>query len=475
MICMRIIIGGAGRVGTDMARALRAEDMDVVLVDSDSRAVKNAQNLDVLVIHGDLVTRDKLNEAGIGEAEVFVAATNSDERNLLACSLAQHAHKELSSSKTKSLLTICRVRNMNFVYEQDAGKLQEWAKVNHVVNPLEGAINRLHSGLRSSAIEEVIPFGHDAYVIELDVTNMASEIVFQSLRNASGNIEGGMPLIVGLKREGEKSLVPDGDFMLMPNDRIAIATTGLSSFNRILNIFGHEATDFPTEPRVAVIGANHIGQRIAGDWLNSGATVTVIERDLQRANMLSGTEIGSHPKLEVIHGDHLDRDILTEIGISEHHIAIAALEDDLASIAAALLASDMGVQRTGLLLYDADLVKVTQRMGITFAVDRKRVAVDNMLAQIHTKTAGGYAILSNIPNIIGVSMLVSGNAKFAGKRILEASFPEWMRVAFIQRLNTNGTWESLRPSPDKTLLEGDRLIIFCSPERVVELEKRFKV
>jgi Trk K+ transport system NAD-binding subunit len=50
-----------------------------------------------------------------------------------------------------------------------------------------------------------------------------------------------------------------------------------------------------------------------------------------------------------------------------------------------------------------------------------------------------------------------------------------MRVAFIQRLNTNGTWESLRPSPDKTLLEGDRLIIFCSPERVVELEKRFKV
>jgi Trk K+ transport system NAD-binding subunit len=166
---------------------------------------------------------------------------------------------------------------------------------------------------------------------------------------------------------------------------------------------------------------------------------------------------------------------LTEIGISEHHIAIAALEDDLASIAAALLASDMGVQRTGLLLYDADLVKVTQRMGITFAVDRKRVAVDNMLAQIHTKTAGGYAILSNIPNIIGVSMPVSADAKFAGKRVLEASFPDWMRIAFIQRRNTNGTWESLRPSPDKTLLEDDRLIIFCSPERVVELEKRFKV
>jgi Trk K+ transport system NAD-binding subunit len=135
----------------------------------------------------------------------------------------------------------------------------------------------------------------------------------------------------------------------------------------------------------------------------------------------------------------------------------------------------MGVQRTGLLLYDADLVKVTQRMGITFAVDRKRVAVDNMLAQIHTKTAGGYAILSNIPNIIGVSMLVSDQARFSGKRIIEASFPEWMRIAFIQRQNTSGIWESLRPSPDKTLLVDDRLIIFCSPDRVADLEKRFKV
>ena len=185
--------------------------------------------------------------------------------------------------------------------------------------------------------------------------------------------------------------------------------------------------------------------------------------------------LGGGDSLEVIHGDHLDRDILTEIGIAEHHIAIAALTDDLASIAAALLASDMGVQRTGLLLYDADLVKVTQRMGITFAVDRKRVAVDNMLAQIHTKTAGAYALLTNIPNIVGVSMEVNERAKFSGKRIVEANFPEWMRIAFIQRRNTAGLWESLRPSPEKTLLNGDRLIIFCSPDRISDIEKRFRV
>ena len=472
---MRIIIGGAGRVGTELARALRAEEMDVVLVDYDSRAVKNAQNLDVLVIHGDLTTRQKLNEAGIGEAEVFVAATNSDERNLIACAIAEHAHYEFGGPKAKPLPSLCRVRGMNFIQEQNQGYLTKWAKVNHAINPLESAIRRLHTGLRSSSIEEVIPFGHDAFIIELDVTKNAENLVFKTLRDAGKTIDGGIPLIVGVKRESERSIVPDGDFMLMPNDKIAVATTGLSSFNRILNIFGHEVSDFPINPKVAIIGANEIGKLITENWLENGANVTVIERDLQIANNLAGSSIGSHPNLEIIHGDHLDRDILTEVGIPDNHIAIAALESDHDSIAAALLASDMGVQRTGLLLYDADLVKVTQRMGITFAVDRKRVAVDNILAHIHTKAAGAYAVLSNVPNIVGISMRIDESHKFANKRISDSGFPDWMRIAFIQRESSEGYWETLRPSPEKTVLANDRLIIFCSPDRISDLERKFKV
>ena len=364
---------------------------------------------------------------------------------------------------------------MNFLEEQKQGHLTSWAKVNHVVNPLDSAIKRLHTGLRSSSIEEVIPFGHDSYIIEFNVTKNAEGIVFNTLRDANASIDGDLPLIVGVKRSGEKSVVPDGDFVLMPNDTIAVATNGLASFNRILNIFGHEATDFPISPKVAIIGANRIGQMIAENWLMNGAKVTVIERDLQLANEFSATDIGSNPNLEVIHGDHLDRDILTEVGIPEHHIAIAALESDHDSIAAALLASDMGVNRTGLLLYDADLVKVTQRMGITFAVDRKRVAVDNILAHIHTKAAGAYAVLSNVPNIVGISMRVDSSHKFLNMRIADAGFSEWMRIAFIQRRTVDGVWENLRPAPEKLLLPEDNLIIFTSPDKVGELERKFKV
>ena len=151
------------------------------------------------------------------------------------------------------------------------------------------------------------------------------------------------------------------------------------------------------------------------------------------------------------------------------------MDDDHASIAAALLASDMGVERTGLIMYDADLVDVVRRMGITFSVDRKRVAIDTILARIHSELPGPYAVLSSVPDVIGICLPVNENVKFAGKTLKEASLPEWCKVAFIQRRNIHDEWETLRPSPSKTILEDDRLTIFLPPDRVDDLEKKFKV
>ena len=115
-------------------------------------------------------------------------------------------------------------------------------------------------------------------------------------------------------------------------------------------------------------------------------------------------------------------------------------------------------------------------MGITFAVDRKRVAVDNILAHIHTKAAGAYAVLSNVPNIVGISMRVDSAHKFSNMRIADAGFSEWMRIAFSSSeellMVVGKTYDH---APEKLLLPEDNLIIFTSPDRVAELERKFKV
>ena len=120
------------------------------------------------------------------------------------------------------------------------------------------------------------------------------------------------------------------------------------------------------------------------------------------ANALAGSEIGNHPNLEVINGDHHDRELLSEVELPHHDIAVAALDDDHASIAVALMAQSLGVPRTGLILDDADLVSVVKGMGITFAVNRKRVCVDMILTKIHDVLSGSYGVLETIPGLVGI-------------------------------------------------------------------------
>ncbi|MGB1588353.1 MAG: NAD-binding protein [Poseidonia sp.] len=470
---MRVIIGGAGRVGISLAKALANEKYDLVVVDNDSRAVSNAQALDCLVIHGSITSRDTLLEAGILTAQVFVAATPSDEANLIACAIAEHAHRDLKGKD--KLTSICRLRDPTYIDEFRNGHLGEWANVNHVVNPLRGAIRRLNAGLRSTEIEEVIAFEHGAFVLEFDIGSTASSIVNRPLKDVKEDFVHGIPNIVGVKRDGQRSFIPNDESVLEIGDRIAVAVVGLDKFNPALITFGHEVSYFPEHPRVVIVGATSNGTKMAQDWLEHGATVTVLERNLHLANQLAGSKTGGHPNLDVIHGDHLDRSILEEISIDQFDVAVSALDDDHANIAAVLLMSDLGVPHTGLMLNDADLVKVTQRMGISFAVDRHRVAVSNMLTHIHQSLSGHYALLTEIPNVVGITLAITEKAKFAGKTVAEAQFPDWLRPAFIKRMNLSGSWESIEPKADELLLENDRMVVFCLKERVAEAQKRFKV
>jgi len=201
---MRIIIGGAGRVGIALAKSLANDKYDIVVIDNDSRAVATAQGLDCLVIHGSITSREKLLEAGIANAEVFVAATPSDEANLIACAIAEHAYVEEGGKSV--LKSICRLRDSTYIEEFRNGHLTKWANVDHVVNPLRGAIGRLNAGLRSTDLEEVVNFEDDAYVLEFDVAKTARNLVGRPLGEVKEDFVHGLPNIVGVKREGQKSL-----------------------------------------------------------------------------------------------------------------------------------------------------------------------------------------------------------------------------------------------------------------------------
>ena len=470
---MRIIIGGAGEVGRGVARALYNEGQDVVLIDSDPAAIKEAQSIDAFVLLGDVSRREILKEAGIRDAQVFIAATGSDERNMISCALARDLlEEELPLEKYPNrtrLLTIARIHDGGLI-EDEEERLARWTGVDVAICPQLESIDRLTAGLKSSSLNDVLPLGGDAWIVEVEVTGEATGLAASTLGEAETSIDG-LPKAFTLCRKGESAIVPTDDTYVEVGDRLIFATIGEHTFKRISKAAGHIEPPYPETPRVAIFGATALGKQLATEYLGEGCWVTVLDEHLEAANELVGSSIGAHKRLDVIHCNLSDLDMLREIELVEHDIAIAALPNDHENIAIAMRAADIGVVRTGLVLDDSALARVVRRIGLTYAVSERRVAIDSILMQVHRRVPGHYQLMPSVPEIVAMSAsIVEGHSRL-GQTIDKIEKKGTFRIAFVERENSEGTRVMFRSKPDMTVKIGDRLILFVSADDVSTVEK----
>ncbi|MBJ84321.1 MAG: hypothetical protein CMB52_02235 [Euryarchaeota archaeon] len=470
---MRIIIGGAGEVGRGVARALYDEGQDVVLIDSDPSAIKEAQSIDAFVLMGDVSRRDALKEAGIRDAHVYIAATGSDERNMLSCSLARDLlEEELPIEKypnRQRLLTIARIHDGDLIANEE-GRLSRWSGVDVAICPHEASIDRLTAGLKSSSLSEVLPLGGDAWIVEVEVTNEAEGLANFTLGQAEENIDG-LPKAFTLCRKGESAFVPDDNTPVNAGDRLVFATIGEHTFKRVSKAAGHVEPPYPEVPRVAIFGATQLGRQLAIKYLEEGAWVTVLDDRLEAANELVGSSIGAHKRLDVIHCNLGDLDLMREIELAEHDIAIATLSDDNDNIAIAMRAADIGVERTGLILDDSALARVVRRIGLTYAVSERRVAIDSILMQVHRRVPGHYQLMPSVPEIVAMSATIFDGHSRLGQTIEKIERKGSFRIAFVERENAENSRMMFRPKSDMTVKIGDRLILFAKADDVATVEK----
>ncbi len=470
---MRIIIGGAGEVGRGVARALQDEGQDIVLVDPDPATIKEVQSIDAFVLLGDVTRREILKEAGIIDAAVFIAATGSDERNMLACALARDLlEEELPQEENPNrqpLLTIARIHDDGLIADEE-DRLSRWAGVDVAICPHQDSIERLRAGLKSSSLNEVLPLGGDAWIVEVEVTPDANQMVSFTLAQADENIDG-LPTPFTLCRKGEKAVVPKVDTVVEVGDRLVFATIGEHTFKRISKAAGHTEPPYPEKPRVAIFGATPLGRQLASAYLKEGCLVTVLDERLEAANELVGSSIGAQKRLDVIHCNLGDLDLLKEIELIDHDIAIAALEDDHDNIAIAMRAADIGVERTGLILDDSNLARVVRRIGLTYAVSERRVAIDSIIMQVHGRVPGHYQLMPSVPEIVAMSATLTSGHSIIGSTIQKVEDKAGVfRIAFVERENAEGSRLMLRPKSDMTLKVGDRLILFVSADDVSKIE-----
>jgi trk system potassium uptake protein TrkA len=466
---MRAIIGGAGEVGRGVARALRAENRSVALIDSNPKALKVAQSLDCLLVGGDLLSRSTLEKAGLDDCDLVIMATNSDERNILGCSLARDHLLQMDPVSADSLVSVARVHHPALL-DEEGGRLKRWTSVNHAACAIDQVVEQLAARLQSPSLEDTLPLGNNAWVA---LARVQSGGLLDG-RTVGESIEGidGLPRPFGVQRANKKAVMIDDSTVLQEEDLVIFATSGEHTFHRIAKAAGFEETRLPDNPRVLIFGATRVGHRLASHFLSVGSAVTVVEPRLDVANELLGSKIGTNKRLDVVHGEPQDEELLRDIEVKEHHIAISVLEDDHANIAITIRAQDHGIKRTGLVVEDDSLVDSVRRIGLTCAVSQRRVSINAIMTYIHSRVPGRFQMIPSAREFISMTAEMTPGHSRIGQSVakLEKSFGGGARIALIERHPKGSKLKVFDAESDFVLKENDRLVMFATKNGLPKVE-----
>ena len=468
---MRVIIAGAGEVGRGVATALRQERRSVALIDPNPTAINESQSLDCLLVTGSALSRDSLLRAGISDAEIIVLATDDDETNLLGCAFAKRVFSEQVGDRVASgLTTIAKIKNPAILdYSRGAGPLESWSRADHIVCASDEIVQQLAAGLLAPSIDEILPLGDTSWIAVAEV--MPGSPLIGSKTGYVGEIFVGIPSIYALRAEGEKGSLTTGSEIIQEGQILVFVSRSTDQFPQITRAVGRKDDEFPSNAKVAIFGASQFGSKLFNHYLSRGFNVVVIEPDLDAANELVGSPVGNSKRLDVIHGDPQDEELLRELGIDHHDIAVAALDDDNMNIAISMRAKDKGVPRTGLLLKDRALVEAVHRIGLTRPVSRRLVTVTSILKSIHMNVPGTYQVIPPIPAIISISGEVNAEHSFAGKSVKDTENRLGARVVMVGRLDESGSTSVLNPHTVDSIEVGDRIYLFLARDDLKKVEK----
>ena len=470
---MRVIIAGAGEVGRGVAAALRGEKRGVALIDPDPSAISDSQSLDCLLVTGNALSRDSLIRAGISDAEIIVFATNDDHVNLLGCAFSKRVFSEQVGDRTASgLITIANIRDHSITDPtRGAGPLENWARSNFIVSPSKEVVDQLVSGLVSPSLEDIIPLGENSWIIVSEVSDK-SPLIGMTTGEASQNpnADPDYPKIIASRNRGKNGSIVSGNEIIQENDLLVFLTGSTSHFGEVARLVGDTVPDMPEKPTVAIFGATNFGSSLAKQYLDGGSNVVIIEPDLDAANSIVGSRIGINKRLDVIHGDPQDEDLLRELAIEDQDIAIATLSDDNLNISISMRAFDKGVSRTGLILKDRALVEAIQRIGLR-PVSKRRVAVKSILKAIHMHVPGTYEPIPRMKTLVSISAEINSQSRLLDKSLEDVEDIIEASLVKLEREDSEGEFQTLPQEEIDRLLEGDRIYLILEVDDIGKVEK----
>ncbi len=453
---MKVIICGAGQVGWQIARHLSGEKNDVTVVDNNPELVRRATDtLDVQGIAGFASYPDVLEQAGARDADMIIAATYSDEVNMVTC---QMAHSVFSVPRK-----IARLRSQSYLTAIYSDLYRrEHLPIDVVISPerevAEAALQRIAS---PAAFDTEKFLGGRAHLLGITI-NDACPIVNTPLRQLTDLFSTLRTIVVGIRRDG-RLFAPEPTDQIFPGDECYVFTVN-EDIPRTMEIFGKVSKK---RERVVIIGGGNVGLSVARalEEQTSRIRAKVIERNRKIAEKAAD----ALEKTIVLHGDGLDATLLAEANIERADVVLCVTDDDKTNMLAAVRAKAEGCPMAIALVNDPTLAPMMAPLGIDAFVNPRATTVSSILRHIrHGKVREVYSIGDAEAEMIEAEVL--STSPIAGQKIREIDFPEGVLVGGILKGE-----KVIRPGADTRIEEGDVIALFSMADDVPEVERLLQV
>ena len=453
---MKIIICGAGQVGWHIARHLSGDRNDVTIIDTNAELIRRATDaLDVQGVTGFASHPDVLDRAGARDADLLIAATHSDEVNMVTC---QIAHSVFQVPRK-----IARLRSSAYL---DAIH-SDLYRTDHL--PIDVVISPEREVARAALQRLSAPSTFDAETF-LDgrlhllgiLLEPDSPVLNTPLRQLNDMFSSLSALVAGVRR-GAKLFAPEAGDQLFEGDQVYVFTLA-EDVPRTLEIFGKPMA---RQENVVIIGAGNVGLAVAQALESRPERVRVklIERNRARAEDAADTLT----RTIVLNGDGLSAELLEEAAVPKADAVLAITDDDKTNILAAVRAKQAGAKLAISLVNDPTLMSLMEPLDIDAFINPRASTVSTILRHVrHGRVRDIYSIGDAEAEVIEAQVL--STSPIAGRPVRDIEFHEGALIGAVQKGG-----RVVKPVGDMRIEEGDIVVIFALASDVPEVERLLQV
>ncbi|MDR1718749.1 MAG: Trk system potassium transporter TrkA [Dysgonamonadaceae bacterium] len=443
---MRIIIGGAGEVGTHLSKMLAKENLDITLMDASEERLNFSSNVEIMTVVGNPTSIEDLVNAGIKKADIFIGVTPEESTNMTACMLATN----LGAART-----VARVSNNEYLLPKNLEFFKKLG-VDSLICPEMLAAHEIVNAIQRPWTRQWWELHEGALILIGVKVRENAPIVDKFLYDLSKDEK--IYHIVAIKRENE-TIIPRGKDQIKSGDILFFTTTA----RYVNDVKEHTGKGDIKVDSVVILGGSRIALKVV-EYLPENIRIKILERNKEKCYRLA-EKVGSN--VMIINGDGRDTDLLKEENVKDSDAFIALTENSETNILACVTAKTMGIRKTVAKVENIDYITMAEKLDIGTVVNKKLIAAGHIYQFLLDADVSNVKCLA-FANAEVAELIARPRSKITKKPVKELNLPDDLTLGGLIR-----DGQPMIINGDTLIREGDHVVVFCLNTTLRKIEDFF--